>query len=440
MPSPDQLRILTLIFFFLFLLLGVGRPVYAVSAYMILVYCKMSEYYPFLTQIRAEALFAALILLRVAATGNLQKNLRFTSSKINKYLYYLVLCVALSFIFAWDHQYSWDMAVYHFIKTLILYILIVGVISDIKDVKVFVWTFLLMFLYLAYEPMYGFMTGSSGQQQMYGTNYIGEVGLLSGHVALANNMNQMLPLAWFIFLGNKNKWSRIASGACFFVYLLALVGSGSRGGVVGMVVWGGLIVWFSKERGKMIALMLPILVILLITQGSSIIHTAGRIDSRSTEGRLTGLSHGVGMLTRGNLVGVGPGCYLFARGKYFSYRMESHNIYGQIIGDLGLPGMLTTFLLMYSILKKISEIKRRLVGAGVQEIFLVNLMTGVQVSLITRLFISMASHGLYFFYWYVMAAIVVTTSRLVDEQIMANTEEEEKKPRFFGGRSAIPEK
>ena len=47
--------------------------------------------------------------------------------------------------------------------------------------------------------------------------------------------------------------------------------------------------------------------------------------------------------------------------------------------------------------------------------FIENLMTGIQVSLVTRLVVSMASHGLYFFYWYVMAAMVVVASKLVEQ-------------------------
>lgn len=418
MPSPDQLRILTVVFFVLLLLLGLKRPVYAVVAYMILVYCKVSNYYPFFAQIRAEMLFAVLILLRVAASGNLLKNLSFSVSAINKYIFFLILCVALSFAVAWDHQYSWDMAIYHFIKTLMLYVLIIGALETKKDLKIFVWSFMLMFCYLAYEPTYGFLTGAGGSQQMYGINYTSETGILAGHVALANNMNQMLPLAWFIFWGSESKWERAGAVTCFAVFLLALVGSGSRGGIVGMMVWGTLIVWFAKERAKALAVMLPAIVVVFFLIGSSVVHTASRIDTSSTGGRLTGLTHGIGMLRKGNVIGVGPGCYLFARQKYFSYRMEAHNLYGQIMGDLGIPGMLVTFLLMREIFRTLLDIKRKTVNASDQGKFVFYLMTGILVSLITRLVISMASHGLYYFYWYVMAALVISVKQIVKDDLL----------------------
>ncbi|MCP3928438.1 MAG: hypothetical protein GY705_04985 [Bacteroidetes bacterium] len=408
LPSPDQLRILSVIFFVLLIMLGFRRPTYAVSAYMVLIYCKMSNYYPFFAQIRAELLFGVIILLLVIVTGNLSLNM--ANCKINKYLCYLVFCVILSFLVAWDHLYSWDIAVYHFIKTLLLYVLILGAIKNKKDLKIFVWSFLFLFLYLSYEPIFGFLTGTGGTQQMYGTNYIGETGILAGHVALANNMNQMLPIAWFLILGSKKKWERIAAIVCFGVFLLALIGSGSRGGIVGMIVWCSLIIWYAKNRVKMIVFFLPLLLFLMIS--SSAVSTASRINLNSTQRRLTGLSHGIGILKKGNLIGVGPGCYLIARQKYFGYRMESHNIYGQIMGDLGIPGVIVTFLFMREIFRTLFEVKKKSVQAGGQGKFLLYLMIGIQVSLITRLVVSMGSHGLYYFYWYVMAALVVVGRRI----------------------------
>ena len=400
------------------MVMGMWRPVMAVAGYMVLVYCKLSSYYPFLGQMHSEALFAGLILVRIAINGNLFRNLSIGKYAINKYLLLLILCVGLSFVFAWDRKLSWDTAIYHYIKTLLLYVMIVGAIESKADLKVFVWSFMFMFLYLAYEPMYGFVSGIGGSRQIYGTNYIAEIGILSGHVALANNMNQMLPIAWFLFWASVNKWEKISTAACLVVFFLALVGSGSRGGVVGLAVTGFMIVWMSKQRVKSAMIMLVILAAMALGTGagSSIKGTAERIDSYSIRSRLIGLTHGLGMIRKGNYLGVGPGCYLLARRHYFSYRMESHNIYGQIMGDLGIPGIIATFLLMREIFRCLIRLKKRVHRHLENDQFFYYLMMGIQVSLVSRLVISMGSHGLYYFYWYVMAALVVVSQRLFEQE------------------------
>ena len=420
MPSPDQIRILTVVFFVLLLVLGMKRPVYASSAYMILVYCKLSSYYPFFAKIHAESLFAVVILLRVFLSGTLVKNLSFSNSAINKCLLWLIFSVALSFAVAWDHQYSWDHAVYHFIKTLVLYAMIVGAIETKLDLKIFVWAFIFMFAYLAYEPTFYFLSGSGGSQQLYGTNYIADIGILSGHVALANNVNQMIPIVFFLYLGVRGKASRLSLAFCFLVFFIALVGSGSRGGVVGMLVWAAGIVWYSEQRAKMAMVAAILFIVLLVGFGSSIMHTASRIDASSSRGRLIGLTHGIGMLVKGNVLGVGPGCYLIARQKYFSWRMESHNIYGQVMGDLGVPGMVIVFFLLREMFKTINRLKKSVLENGLSDKFLYYLLIGIQVSLVTRLVVSMASHGLYYFYWYVMAGIIVVSQRLIREESQQN--------------------
>ncbi|MEW8506766.1 MAG: O-antigen ligase family protein [Candidatus Thiodiazotropha sp.] len=436
MPSPDQLRILILVVPIILFLIGIGRPVYAVIGYMVLVYCKVGFYYPITADIRAELVFGMIVLAMVLATGNLKKYFSNDESSIGKLILFLTLSIALSFMIAWEHQYSWDNAVYHYIKTMLLFVMIVGAIGNEKDLKVFVFGYLAMYLYLAYEPMYGFVQGIGGSVHTYGTNYIAESGILAGHVALANNMNQMLPLAWYIFWGSDNKYLKFIAGFAFTVFMLALVGSGSRGGVVGMAVWGLLVVWFSKQRLKAFLAMSVVAVVLVMTQSSSIVSTASRIDSSSAHGRLTGLTHGIGMIQRGNLLGVGPGCYLFARREYFSYTMESHNIYGQIMGDLGIPGVIVTFLLMRRIFQAINKTKNKLIN-DTKHKFIYYLMLGIMVSLITRLVISMASHGLYFFYWYVMAALVMVSYRLVmSGELEKDTE---KKKTQIKNKFAVPQ-
>ena len=87
--------------------------------------------------------------------------------------------------------------------------------------------------------------------------------------------------------------------------------------------------------------------------------------------------------------------------------MESHNIYGQMLGDLGIPGTVAWLLFIFQIFRNLVDAKRKLASMAMESDFLYKLAIGVQASLIVRLFISMGSHGLYYFYWYVMAIISV---------------------------------
>ena len=415
MPTPDSLRILTVIVPIVLLAMGIKRPVYAVIAYMIIVYCKVSSYYPAFAAMKGELVLALLILCGLFVSSNFATKLSLNYDRVNKYLFCFILCVFLSYAVAWDHQYSWDNAVYHFIKVLFLYVMLLPTLSSEQDLKIFVWGFVLMFAYLAYEPFYGFITGTGGSQQMYGTNYISETGILAGHVALANNMNQMIPIAFFLFMSVREKRFKILAIIPLLIFITALIGSGSRGGIVGLMVCSSILVYFSKNRIRnAVVVGMGIVIIGLFAFSSAVTSTASRIDGSAVGGRLTGLTHGIEMVKRGNVIGVGPGCFLFARGKYFGHTMESHNIYGEVIGDLGIPGTIAWFFLICQIFLNLIASKRRLKSLSRENGFLYKLAVGLQISLIVRLFISLGSHGLYFFYWYIIAALSIAISKLVE--------------------------
>jgi hypothetical protein len=416
MPSPDSARIIAVVAFAALTLVGMKRPVWAVIGYMVLVYCKLSHYYPFLAGMKAELVFAVVIVLRLFLTSGFPGKLSARFNSVNKYMLWFTVCVFLSYFMAMNRQYSYDNAVYHFIKVLFLYVMVLLGVDSKKDIKVFLWSFVVMFAFLAYEPMYGLVTGVGASRQMYGDIYIAEVGVLSGHVALANNMNQMIPIALFLLLSVKNKRMRVLASIPLLVFFGALIGSGSRGGVVGFLAFCAALVWFSKER-KRNAVLVALLAGMLFVMSGTFKSTAGRINRGAAEGRLVGMIHGLEMVRlKGHIFGVGPGCFMLARGKYFGHTMMSHNIYGELIGDLGIPGTLICVLLMVQVFRNLRSCKNKLAAISLENGFFYKAATGMQISLIVRLFISLGSHGLYYFYWYAIAGLSAIMLKAVEEK------------------------
>lgn len=403
MPSPEAIRIITVIAFVFLLAIGMKRTVWLPVAYLILIYCKISLYYPFFNAVNSELVFALLVLIRLLVKGDVAIKLSLKYNAINKYLYLFVACVFLSFSVAWNYQYSWDEAVYHFIKVILLYFMVVLSIEDEQDLKIFVWSLILMYVYLAYEPVYYFINRMGGSTHVYGTNYIAEIGILSGHVGAANNMNQMIPISFYLFMGIHKGYLKILAGIPLIIYIICLIGTGSRGGVLGFLFFGLCVVYFSKHRIK-VGIFAGISAALLFAL-TGLSSTASRIDQSSGYGRFTGLTHGIEMIKRGNIIGVGPGCFRFARGKYFHWTMEAHNIYGQVMGDLGIPGTIAWFFFIRQIFLNLIESKRRLKAMSMEKSSMYSLAMALQVSFIVRLFVCMASHSLYFFYWYIIAPL-----------------------------------
>ena len=92
--------------------------------------------------------------------------------------------------------------------------------------------------------------------------------------------------------------------------------------------------------------------------------------------------------------------------------MESHNIYGQVMGDLGIPGSIAAFFFVRQIFIYLRQSRKQLEKRGKENTALYFFSTAIIISLSVRLFVSMGSHGLYFFYFYVVAALSVAIARV----------------------------
>ncbi|MCG7985947.1 MAG: O-antigen ligase family protein [Candidatus Thiodiazotropha weberae] len=389
------------------LLFVFNKPYIAVIGYLVMVFCKTQEYYPIFATIKSELVFGLIILIRVLfKLAEEESKLKF-SHQINKTIWFFFLTVTLSYALSWDKEWSWDRGYYPFLKVMIIYLLVLLSIDNRKQLFSFVISFLGIYVYLVYEPAYNYLHGVGGDTHHYGDIYTSEFGLLSGHVALANNVNQVLPFFILLPLVQKSHFKKILYYIPSAIMLIALIGSGSRGGVAGLVVCAFLIAFYSKKRMmSMIGIGAMALVLILTT---NLQYTASRFEfqSASATGRFTGFTHGVGMLLKGNVAGVGPGCYALARERYFTWRLDSHNIYGQVIGELGIPGTIAWFFLILYLFKSLSRSIDTYRKHGEDQKAFLLLSRAVQISLLVRLFVSIASHGLYFYYWYLIAAITI---------------------------------
>ena len=403
---------------------------------MVMVYCKVSEYYPFFAAMKGELVFGFGILARVLLSKRVGVMLSMSYNPVNKYLFWFALSIIISFVFAIDHEFSWENGVYHYIKVLFLYLMILGSVENERDLRLFIWSFVGMYVYLTYEPVYGLIYRTGGSEHMYGTNYIADKGILSGHVALANNMNQMIPIAFFLFLSAGKKWKLLAL-VPLVIFVLGLISSGSRGGVVGFIAFSATLVFFSKNRVKT-AMIVGTIVLLLVVSSDRLSSTYGRITSSSAEGRMMGLIHGIEMIrVKLRFVGVGPGCFQLARGRYFGYTMAAHNLYGELLGDLGIPGTIAWVLFIVQVFKNLQHGRSRLAGYIGEKKITYQIATGLQASLLVRLFVSLGSHGLEFFYWYVVGALSIVVLKLSGRIASKATEDTEPRSEKKGAQSKV---
>jgi O-antigen ligase len=123
----------------------------------------------------------------------------------------------------------------------------------------------------------------------------------------------------------------------------------------------------------------------------------------SARSRWDGLINGVEMMIKRPILGVGPGCYPLVRRAWFGWGLWSHNIYGQLAGELGIIGCIVWFRFMRQYIEKCWQL-RKILSA---ELWLKNMATAIFVSSIVALSLGMFSHSLYSFIWIIMAVVTI---------------------------------
>jgi hypothetical protein len=417
MPSPDTINLLGTIGVFLLLLFSLKNPFYGLLSYLGTMIMRIGLIYPELGEMRIELLVGLLVLAEIfVKRGNSFAKLRLGYNPVNRFMLLFFVVIMLSFVQAWDYTFSWNDVVFEFIKIYLFFIMILTLVESEGDLKRFFWAFSLLTILIDYEGIYSYFTGSSTYVFQGIDVAVASQGFASGHVAAANMQLQCLPIMIYLMLGTRKVAFKVLAGFMAILSLVGVIASGSRGGFLGLIVLGALIVYFSKR--KVLTLILcSVTVIALgglfsssyLAWMSSITDYSGEVSANS---RISGLENGIEMLIKRPIFGVGPGCYALARKAYFGWGLDAHNHFGQLMGELGIIGSLVWGFFIFHVLKNVKRAKKSLREAG--NIDLTYLVCGIQVALIVRLFEGMFSHSLYIFFWYMMAALSIVIVKSIE--------------------------
>jgi hypothetical protein len=137
----------------------------------------------------------------------------------------------------------------------------------------------------------------------------------------------------------------------FLVGFMALGGlcvslTGSRGSFLCLIIWAVVVIARSKWRWHLAALAMlgsPLLWVAmpgkLQTRFETIVNPAvgARNEQQSADARIIGLMTGIKLFQDFPVSGIGPGAWRTATGM----KLQSHNLYGQLLGEMGGLGAIT---------------------------------------------------------------------------------------------------
>jgi O-antigen ligase len=231
-------------------------------------------------------------------------------------------------------------------KIVVFYVLLVTTVHDEKGLKRMVIGFLgVMALYLLHslrEYMGGKFTYRMGISRMIGVDTtLGDPNSFGASIVFA------LPIMAAIWKsGIGGRWAKLALAGYTGLSGLCILLTGSRSSLIGLVVWGLLMILSHKKRWLWLAMCVvaaPVAFVALPGELQNRFETIINPDvgpenaKTSGEGRWQGFVMGMELWGRNPIAGVGPGAWKPATGQ----EIESHSLYGQLGGELGTLGVVT---------------------------------------------------------------------------------------------------
>lgn len=392
---------------------------YLLIGYMFLFIDRPFEVWPWLGDLHIERIY----MLFTLAVWAVYPNKRWLPN--NQHFAYMAFAAAV--LACWlmsPFSVQGQPVVEDWFKILVFYFLLVTTIHKEEDLKLIVIGFIaVMGLYLLHsfrEYLGGRYKFRMGIPRMVGVDdTLGDPNSFGASIVFA------LPIVVAIwrtgFWGALGRWMLLG-----YVGLssLCILLTGSRSSLLGLLVWFALIIWGTKYRflamGAFVAAA-PLAFFALPEELQNRFETiinpeVGPANAQeSSQGRVQGLLNGIALLEANPLNGAGPGAWRPATGS----PIESHNLYGQLMGELGALGIVTFLFLLVCYLANLRAMKKlRAQYPEWQNDLLFTLPRSIGVGIFLLLFMGNFGHNLFRFTWLWYGGFLIIARHCAECRVM----------------------
>jgi O-antigen ligase len=404
----------------------VGRSRLAFLLYLLFItswFLHLTARIPPLGAIRFDLL---LLVTLIALAWKSPDGRRYESSSVDKWLIALIVFSLLEIpMVEWPGSVL-RVGIEDLIKAVAFYFFTVRLVSTDRQLRTFLAVFLACQLFRIAEPVFLHLT----------TGYWGSLAATGGGADFLNRLSgapkdvvnpnglafiicSVIP---FMFLLSSTNWRwRIAMLVSLPLCLYALALTGSRSGIVALVVVVAALVAMSKHRVVMSVLGVVILVVGFLSLPADMkdryLSLVGKSEQNAgtAAGRIEGLSRDFGVAMRRPIFGYGLGTSREANFNYGHNAQPSHNLYLETLEEIGLIGLIIFLGFLRATFKELMAARRQVSGRSLNASldFPIAALSAVLAWAVMDFIFSFASYGLRSFDWYLIAGLTVAGSRII---------------------------
>ena len=307
-----------------------------------------------------------------------------------------------------------------FFKVVTIFVLMLNLIDTRARLRSFMKLLIFCGVFVAASAVLNYFRGATA------LNNSGELVRIAGYGTFFSNPNELamtvnliMPFAVVFGLTSRGI-KRIAFFLMAALLAFAVVVSFSRGGFLGLVAIGGVLMW-KAGRGKRLVTVLASLLIagaFVVSMPSgygdrifTILHNS-EDKTNSAQERQQLLARGLDVIVHHPVIGVGVGNY----GIYSIRQLVAHNSYIEVAAELGLVGFAAYLVLIFAPLGKLKRIERDLYArraawsATERETYYISV--GLQAVIISYAVCSFFQSAEYSWYLYYLVAYTASLRRI----------------------------
>ncbi|MCX6830389.1 MAG: O-antigen ligase family protein, partial [candidate division Zixibacteria bacterium] len=387
---------------------------FGLMVYLVVFLIRPGETYTVLNTIRLElVLGASLSFLTLLKNKFRYGQFTIPDSKLNTDFLLLLGAMFLSLAFSACKDCTTN-SLMDMLKLGIFYLLIILQIDSKKRLEIFFWLFIIVNAKMAFDVTYGFYHGraifNQGLNRAKGIN-----STMDNFNGIAITMNTVIPFVYYLFLHYKAFWKKAIMGAILILFFWTLIITGSRGGLLGFLAILGFIWWQSRHKLVMAVALAFLLIAGWMNLGedsrarySSILDD--NLDA-SSENRVKAWKDGLELFVTHPLTGVGAGAFAWARVERFGVYLNPHNLYIQVIAELGAIGTLIFAMFLIDIFRINRRIIKKVQVRGSPHARLEPFARATIIACLSLLVTGVFAHSAYRYTWYLLAALTVVSQQ-----------------------------
>ena len=322
-----------------------------VAGYMLMAVGRIHQLFEVLESFRPALLTGVLAIVMYLLDRHEERRSGHLLVPTTKWLIAFLIWMVLSVPGAIAPGNSFDLLFGTFIKTVLMYLVLVGTVRGIRDVERLAAVYLIAATVYASVVISRFQLGDGNAWRLSRLYYYDANDFATFAVTA-------MPLGLYFLCAGRRTLARVLAAVGLAVVTVAFVHAGSRGGFIALVAVAGFVV--SRYTGialrwRLCATALVALVLLASASDrywEQMRTILGERDYNFTEesGRIEVWRRGVGYMLQSPILGVGPDNFQTAEGRLspFATRQQlgigvrwnaAHNSFIQIGAELGIPGL-----------------------------------------------------------------------------------------------------